>query len=74
MNPWVKFSQLLAPGVKQIVTVTSVGTDGTSIVALRDTSTVRVAGDSVSAGDKAFIQGGRIIGKAPDLPSYSVEV
>ena len=74
MNPWVKFAQLLAPGAKQIVTVSSVGTDGTSVVVLRNGSAVRVAGDSVAAGQKAFIQNGRVIGRAPDLPAQSVEV
>lgn len=74
MNPWVKFSRLMAPGAKLIVTVASVGTDGTSIVTLRDLSTVRVAGDSVGVGEKAFIQSGRIVGKAPALPAYSIEV
>lgn len=74
MNPWVQLTRLMAPGAKQIVTVASVGTDGTSVVTLRSGGDVRVAGDSVAAGQKAFIQGGRIVGRAPDLPAFSVEV
>lgn len=74
MNPWTKFAQLIAPGAKQIVTVASVGSDGTSVVTLRNGSSMRVAGDTVAAGQKAFIQNGRIIGRAPDLPVQNVEV
>ena len=74
MNPWTKFAQLIAPGAKQIVTVTTVGSDGTSVVTLRNGSSMRVAGDTVATGQKAFIQNGRIIGRAPDLPVQNVEV
>jgi len=73
-NPWIKFKALLAPGAKQIVTVASVGTDGTSIVTLRDNNQIRVTGDSVAAGEKAIIQEGKIIGKAPGLPAQTIEV
>ncbi|MCY0966122.1 hypothetical protein [Parathalassolituus penaei] len=73
-NPWIKFKALLAPGAKQIVTVASVGADGTSIVTVRDGSQIRVAGDSVAAGEKAIIQDGKIMSKAPSLPMLSVEV
>lgn len=73
-NPWVKFGALSAPGAKTVVTVTAVNNDGTSIVTLRSGSTLRVAGDSVTAGDKALIQNGKIVGAAPSLPIQSVTV
>lgn len=73
-NPWVKFQALIAPGPKQIVEVSSVGADGTSIVIVRGGNSIRVNGDAVPAGSKAIIQGGKIIGKAPDLPAQTVEI
>lgn len=73
-NPWASYSKLLAPGAKAIVTVTTVNSDGTSLVTLRSGSTIRVTGDTVAAGQKAIIQQGRIISRAPDLPVQTVEV
>lgn len=70
-NPWKRFGKLLSPGAKTIVTVTTVNNDGTSLVTLRSGDQIRVQGDTVTQGNKAFIQGGRIIGQAPSLPEYS---
>ena len=73
-NPWVQFGALTAPGAKAVVTVTTVNSDGTSIVTLRSGQSLRVQGDSVAASSKALIQGGRIIGAAPALPVQSISV
>lgn len=73
-NPWVKFGALTADGAKTVVTVTTVNTDGTSIVTLRSGQALRVQGDSVPATNKALIQDGKIIGAAPSLPVQSVSV
>jgi hypothetical protein len=73
-NPWVKFDALTAPGAKAVVTVTTVNSDGTSIVALRSGQSLRVQGNSVETNSKALIQGGRIIGAAPSLPIQSISV
>lgn len=67
-NPWVRFGALIAPGAKAVVSVKSVGLDGTSLVELRSGDELRVQGDSVAVGEGALIQGGRIIGAAPLLP------
>ncbi|HBS41286.1 MAG TPA: hypothetical protein DEA26_01300 [Oceanospirillales bacterium] len=73
-NPWVQFGKLFAPGAKTVVTVQTVNADGSSIVQLRSGDTLRVIGDTVDANSKAVIQEGKIIGKAPDLPTQTVEV
>lgn len=73
-NPWAKFQELIAPGAKTLVSVTTVHSNGTTTVTLRDGSEVLVQGDSVAAGSKAFIQDGKIVGKAPDLPVQTVSV
>ena len=73
-NPWVAFGALIAPGAKAVVTVVTVNADGTSLVELRGGGSLRVQGDSVAQGNKALIQGGRIIGATPALPLISAEV
>ena len=73
-NPWVKFKRLNAPGAKILVTVTAVHNNGTSTVTLRSGDQIVVQGDSVAAGSPAFIQDGRIAGRAPQLLVQSVSV
>ena len=73
-NPWVKFGALIAPGAKAVVTVSAVNADGTSMVALRSGESLRVQGDSVTQGEKALIQGGRIVGSAPASPVQAISV
>lgn len=36
--------------------------------------TIKVLGDGVAVGSKAFFKGGRLEGPAPNLPSYEIEV
>lgn len=74
-NPWKQFEKLLAPGAKTVATVTSVNTTtGTSVVTLRGGSSITVTGDSVAAGKQAFVQDGKIVGKAPSLTAVTVDV
>ncbi|WP_221800421.1 hypothetical protein [Oceanobacter mangrovi] len=73
-NPWTRLNKLLAPGAKTIVTITTVNTDGTSIVTLRSGDTIKVQGDTVSVGDKAMIQAGRVVAKVPGLAFYEIEI
>lgn len=48
--------------------------NGTSQAELRDGSVITVKGESVGVGGKVFIQDGEVIGAAPDLAQYEVEV
>lgn len=73
-NPWVKFKRLNAPGAKTLVTVTAVHNNGTSTVTLRTGDELVVQGDTVGAGSPAFIQDGRIAGKAPSLQIQTVSI
>jgi len=72
-NLWARFRRLIADKPTVIVTVTTVNTDGTSLVATVAGGSMRVLGTSVSAGSKAFVRDGSIIGEAPDLPYYELE-
>ena len=73
-NIWRKFKTLLAESTIEVVTVQAIIAAGTSKCTTYQGGVVIVSGDSVSAGNKAFIKGGRIIGEAPDLSYYEIEV
>ena len=74
-NLWARFQRLIPNSPTIIVTVMSVNTtDGTSLVTTAGGGTMRVIGTSVPAAGKAFVRDNAIIGKAPDLPYYELEV
>lgn len=72
-NLWARFRRLIAESPTVIVTVTTVGADGTSLVTTAGGGTMRVIGTEVAAGNKAFVRDGAIIGPAPNLPYYELE-
>lgn len=69
VNPWVRFQQLLPRSARYTVTIDAVRSDGTSEATRRDGAKLRLKGDSVPAGEKAWVEGDRIVGAAPDLPA-----
>jgi len=69
VNPWQRFKGLLPQQRRFVVTVDQVLADGTSLATRSDGSQVRLQGDSIAAGKKAWVEGQRIIGEAPDLPT-----
>lgn len=71
-NPWARFKRLIPQTPLTIVTVYSVGTDGTSIVTTSSGGSMRVFGTSVTAGNKAYIRAGAIVGPAPNLTHYEL--
>ena len=73
-NIWQKFKALIPEGSRTIVTITANNGNGTSQAQLRDGSAVTVKGESVQAGQKAFVQNGEIKGTAPELAQYEVEI
>ncbi|WP_067582855.1 hypothetical protein [Endozoicomonas ascidiicola] len=74
INIWQQFKALIPEGVRFVATVTANNGNGTSQVALRDASVITIKGESISAGQKAFIQDGEVKGTAPELAQYEVEV
>ena len=75
VNPWRRFIGLLPGGHKTVAEVLYVDTiAGTSRVQLRTGAELVVAGTSVSAGNNAFLADGQVIGQAPNLPQYDIEV
>ncbi len=73
-NIWHQFKALIPEGVRIVATITAKNGNGTSQATLRDGSIITVKGESISAGQKAFIQVGEIKGPAPSLAQYEVEV
>jgi len=73
-NPWAKSKRRLPGDPLIVVTVAAVNSDGTSTVTTPGGGAVRVIGNSVGVGDKAYIRGGAIIGEAPNLTHYEIEV
>lgn len=75
VNPWKRFIGLLPGGVRTVGKIAAVHPlSGTSTAQLRNGSAVTVQGVSVQAGQRAFIVDGRVVGPAPMLDQYEVEV
>ena len=75
VNPWKRFISLLPDGSRAVGTVTHVShSNGTTTVKLRNQSEIIALGVGVEVGQKCFIKDGQIVGPAPDLPQYDVEV
>jgi len=74
-NPWKRFIGLLPGGVRTVATVRSIDTSlGISEVELRTGTRVTVRGVDVPVSSKAYIADGTIIGPAPELPHFDVDV
>ncbi len=73
-NVWTKFRDLLPSRAQLTGRVLTVHSDGTSTVELPDGSNLRVTGDSVAVDGWALVEGNRIIGEVPNLPTYDADV
>lgn len=75
VNPWKRFIGLLPGGSRTVGTVTSVNLqNGTSVITLRNGNQISAKGTGVARGLKAFVVDGQVVGQAPALPQYEVEV
>lgn len=74
MNLFKRFLELI-PGADPLLvgTVTATNSTSTTLEALGG-GVVIVRGGGVAIGQKAFYQAGAIVGPAPDLPTYEIEV
>ena len=71
MNLFKRFQALIPSDPLMIVEVKGISGDGTSTVETPTGAQFRVRGDSVTIGNKAFVQGGRITDEAPSLPLFN---
>lgn len=74
INAFNKFQALLPQSPRSVITITAVNANGTSTGTTSAGVTVNVVGDSVSVGQKAFIQNGQIVRQAPNITVVTVNV
>jgi hypothetical protein len=65
---------LMPSGTQLTGTVTAHNADGTSTLSMTGGGTLRTIGQSVAVNSKAFVRGNEIIGDAPNLTSYTLDV
>lgn len=70
VNKYLRFKRLIGTEVRYTVTVDAVHSDGTSSGTTRDGGKVRVLGDTIAIGNKAWVKDGRIVGEAPVLTEF----
>ncbi|KRS22812.1 hypothetical protein AAY72_01470 [Alishewanella sp. WH16-1] len=73
-NNYQRLRGLTASQPRTIGTVTSHNADGTSTVQLLSGSFITVLGQGVAVDSRAYIEDGRILGQAADLPFYQIDV
>lgn len=74
MNVYKQLIDLLPEADQlQVGTVQSVA-GGHSVLVTLSGGTIKVLGDDVAVGQKAYFKGGRLEGAAPELPTYEIEV
>lgn len=71
---WQSFRELLPKRPLLVGTVASHNADGTSTLTTPEGGSVRVQGQSVAVSAQAFYQDGRIVGEAPALSAFTVDV
>lgn len=73
-NSYQRLRVLTAKATRTVATVTNHNADGTSIVELMAGTSITVLGQEVDIGSKAYIEDGRVIGAASDLPYSDIDV
>lgn len=73
-NVWTQLTGLLAGPRLWIGQVTAFNADGTSTVLARGGVSLKVYGQSTPVGQTVFVQDGRILGPAPNLPYFELTV
>lgn len=75
VNPWKRFIELLPGGSRAVGQVMHIDTSaGTSVIKLRNGSEIMAQGTGVDVGQMCFVKDGQVMGTAPSLPQFDVEV
>ena len=72
-NTLNRLGMVLNASPRTIATIVTVNSNGTTLVQYSDTSRSIVLGDSVQSG-AVYVENGRIIGKAADLPYAEIMI
>lgn len=73
-NSYRRLLALTQQQPRTVATVTSHNANGTSTVQLMSGAYITVLGQGVAVNSKAYIESGRIIDQASDLPYAEIEV
>ncbi|WP_417705309.1 hypothetical protein [Rheinheimera aquimaris] len=73
-NSYRRLRTLTQSQPRTVATVTSHNPDGTSTVQLNSGAYITVLGQDVDVSSKAYIEGGRIVGQAADLPFVEIDI
>ena len=73
-NAFNRFQSLVGGSTTDVVTITALNGDGTSLANTLGGSQVTVKGESVAVDSKAFVRGGEIIRGAPDITPTTVTI
>ena len=73
-NAFNRFQSLVGKSSTDVVTITANNGDGTSSATTLSGASVIVKGESVTAGNKAFVRNSEIIRKAPNLTVVEVGI
>ncbi|MFT0214076.1 hypothetical protein VQ643_15985 [Pseudomonas sp. F1_0610] len=75
VNPWKRFINLLPDGGRVVGTVVWQDKNaGITRVQLRNGTELSAQGVDVEIGRKVFIKDGQVVGPAPELPQFDIEV
>jgi hypothetical protein len=72
-NTWAAFAALMPADPQLVGEIQASGNDGRVSVALTGGGTVWVLGEG-SVGQKVYVRSGRVVGTAPGLPSFDIDV
>lgn len=67
INAYSRFKALIPTSSRSVVDITANNGDGTSDATTLNGTSITVLGESVTPGNKAFVQNGEILRQAPDL-------
>jgi hypothetical protein len=73
-NSYRRLRNLTQAQPRTIATVASHNVDGTSTVQLMSGAYITVLGQDVAISSKAYIEAGRVVGQAADLPYSEIEI
>lgn len=75
-NIWRRFGNLIKPPAEEVVEVTAVNGNGTITgrTLTGGITRAKCALTDVALGERVFVAGGQVSGKAPNLPYYEVEI
>lgn len=73
-NPWQRLRGLVPEDAMQVGEVLSVGSDGTSVVALIGGGSITASGDGYAVSARVFVKGSAIVSAAPALTPVDIEV